>query len=108
MNGVLLQMRSPSTDPLIALAVIGLSLLAVALSLVIAVALVRGYLRGPGRTRMLYLATGLLLITTVPELLRLGLPTLTTVGTVGRSVLTSACELTGLGAILWAVYGGRS
>lgn len=40
-------------------------------------------------------------ITTVPELLRVGLPTLTSVGTVGRSVLVSGSELTGLGIIFW-------
>ncbi len=103
-----LQLRATASEPLIALAVVVLSLLSIALSIVIAVVLVRGYRRGPGRRGMLYLAFGLFLLTTVPELLRIGLPTVTGVGTVGRSVLVSGCELLGLGAILWAVYRGGS
>jgi len=72
------------------------------------VLLVRGYRRGPGERELLVLAVGLLLLTTLPELLRVGLPTATGVGTVGRSVLVSGCELLGLGTILWVVYGGGS
>lgn len=108
MEGVLLQVRSSAADPLIAFAVIALSVLSVALSAVIAAVLVRGYRRGPGRTGMLYLAVGLLLLTAVPELLRLGLPTMTGVGDVGRSILVSGCELAGLGTVLWTAYGGGS
>jgi len=104
----LIQLGATGTDPWIATAVVGLSVVSVALSLAIAIVLVRGYRRGPGRTGMLVLAVGLLLLTAVPELLRVGLPTATGVGVVGRSVLVSACELTGLGAILWAIYGGVS
>lgn len=106
MLGTLLQLRATGTEPLIALAVLGLSVLSVCLSVVIAVVLVRGYRRGPDRTGMLWLAVGLILLTTVPELLRIGLPTVTGVGTVGRSILVSCSELLGLGTILWAVYGG--
>ena len=105
---ILGQVRAPGTDLSIAIAIFGLSLISLALSVVIAVVLVRGYRRGPGRTGMLWLALGLLLLTTVPELLRIGLPTVTNVGTVGRSILVSSAELLGLGAILWAVYGGGS
>ena len=105
---VLLQLRSSSSDPLIGLGVVVLALLSIALSVTIALVLVRGYRRGPGRAGMLYLAVGLTLLTTVPELLRIGLPTITGVGAVGRSLLVSGCELSGLGAVLWAVYGGGS
>ncbi|WP_367176816.1 hypothetical protein [Haloarcula rubripromontorii] len=108
MLATLLQLRTGGTEPGIALAVVALSLLSVALSAAIAVVLVRGYRRGPGRTGMLMLAIGLLLLTTVPELLRIALPTATGVGVVGRSLLVSACELLGLGTILWTVYGGGS
>ena len=104
----LLQIRTGGTEPRIALAVVALSVLSVALSAAIAVVLVRGYRRGPGRTGMLTLAVGLLLLTTVPELLRIALPTATGVGVVGRSLLVSACELLGLGTILWTVYRGGS
>ncbi|WP_058993286.1 hypothetical protein [Haloarcula sp. CBA1127] len=108
MLATLLQIRTGWTDTGIALAVIALSLVTVALSAAIAVVLIRGYRRGPGRTGMLTLAVGLLLLTTVPETLRIVLPTATAVGTVGRSLLVSACELSGLGTILWTVYGGES
>lgn len=108
MLDVLLQLRSPSADPVIALAVVGLTVLSISLSVVIAIVLLRGYRRGPGQPGMLYLALGLILLTTVPELLRVGLPTLTSVGTVGRTTLASGCELAGLGVILWTVYGGGS
>ncbi|GAB6862503.1 hypothetical protein ACFQL0_15935 [Haloplanus litoreus] len=108
MLDVLLQLRSPSSDPVIALTVVLLTLLSISLSVGIALVLLRGYRRGPGHPGMLYLALGLILLTTVPELLRVGLPTLTGVGTVGRSVLVSGSELTGLGVILWVVYGGGS
>jgi hypothetical protein len=108
MLDVLLQLRSPSSDPVIAVTVVLLTLLSISLSVGIALVLLRGYRRGPGHPGMLYLALGLILLTTVPELLRVGLPTLTSVGTVGRSVLVSGSELTGLGIILWAIYGGGS
>lgn len=103
-----MQFRATGAELPIVLAVIALSVLSLALSVAIAAVLVRGYRRGPGRTGMLWLAVGLLFLTTVPELLRIGLPTLTGVGTIGRSILVSGCELLGLGTILWTVYGGRS
>lgn len=94
----------------VALGALGLSLVSLVVSVVIAAVLVRGYRRGPGGSGMLFVAVGLLLLTTVPEVLRIGLPTATGVGTVGRSVLVSGCELTGLGVILYAVYrrGGET
>lgn len=104
MDAVLLQ--SAAVDPLVASAAVGLSVLSVLLSVAVAAVLVRSYRRGPGRTGTLYLAVGLLLLTTVPELLRIGLPTFTGVGTAGRSVLVSGFELLGLGTVLWTVYGG--
>lgn len=91
-----------------AVGIFGLSALTILLSVLIAALLVRGYRRGPGHAGMLTLAVGLVMLTTVPEILRIGLPTFTAVGTVGQSILTSGCELVGLGAILWAVYGGGS
>jgi hypothetical protein len=104
----LLQLRTTGTEPAIGIAVLGITLLSVVLSLVIAVVLIRGYRRGPDRTGMLWLAVGLLLLTTVPELLRFGIPTFTSIGSVGRSVIVSGSELLGLGTILWTVFGGGS
>ena len=103
---LLVQLEATGTDPLIALGVLALSVLSVVLSLTIAVVLIRGYRRGPAHRGMLWLAVGLIFLITVPELLRVGLPTATDIGDVGRSILVSSCELFGLGTILWVVYGG--
>ncbi|MFD1586497.1 hypothetical protein ACFR9U_05855 [Halorientalis brevis] len=108
MQVVLAQVRTTAGSSLVALAVVGLSVLTIAMSVAIAVVLLRGSRREPGHTGQLQLAAGLLLLTSVPELLRIGLPTVTSVGVVGRSILVSGCELAGLGIILWAVFGGRS
>jgi hypothetical protein len=108
MAGALLQLRATGAEPSLAVAVLALSVLSVVLSVAIAAVLVRGYRRGPGRRGMLVLAVGLVMLTTVPELLRIALPTVTEVGVVGRSLLVSGCELVGLGAILRAIYGGGS
>lgn len=102
-----LQLKATGTDPFIALGVIVLSVVSVVLSLIIAVILVRGYRQGPAHRGMLLLAIGLIFLITVPELLRVGLPTATDIGVVGRSILVSGCELFGLGTILWTVYGGE-
>lgn len=103
-----LQFSATGTEPPIAIAVLSLLVLSVVLSLAIAGLLIRGYRRGPRQTGILWLAVGLLLLTTVPELLRFGLPTLTSVGTAGQSIIVSGFELTGLGTILWTVYGDNS
>ncbi|MBV0925179.1 hypothetical protein KTS45_13320 [Halomicroarcula limicola] len=108
MSPTLLQIRATGSEPAIALAVLAVTALSIALSLTIALVLARGYRRGPGRRGMLWLAVGLLLLTTIPELLRVGLPTATGIDTFGRSVLVSGCELLGLGTILWAIYGGTT
>jgi len=103
----LLQLDATGTDPFIALGVLMLSVISVALSLTIAGVLIQGYRRGPAHREMLWLAVGLIFLITIPELLRVGLPTATDLGSVGRSVLVSGCELFGLGTILWTVYGGE-
>lgn len=102
-----LGLSASGTGVWVALGALALSLLSLVLSVVIAAVLVRGYRRSPGHTGMLVLAFGLLFLTTVPGVLRIGLPTATGVGTVGRSVLVSGCELLGLGAVLYAVYWER-
>lgn len=102
-----LQLEATGTDPLVAIGVLVLSVVSVALSLTIAVVLVRGYRRGPARRGTLWLAVGLIFLITVPELLRVAVPTATDIGTVGQSILVSGCELFGLGTILWTVYGGE-
>ena len=104
----LFQFSTTGGDLWLIVVIFGLSALSILLSVLIAVLLIRGYRRGPGHAGMLTLAIGLVLLTTAPELLRFGLPTFTPVGTVGRSILVSGCELAGLGTILWAVYGSGS
>ena len=101
------QAETTGADPFIALSVIVLSIISVVLSLTIAAVLLRGYRRGPAHRGMLWLAVGLIFLITVPELLRIGLPTATDIGSTGRSILVSGCELVGLGTILWTVYGGK-
>ena len=88
--------------------VLALSVLTILLSVSIAVLLIRGYRSSPGHQGMLLLALGLIFLTTVPEILRIGLPTFTPIDTTGQSILTSSLELGGLGAIIWAIYGGHS
>lgn len=104
----LLQFNTTGGDLWLVVGVLVLSALSILLSVLVAALLVRGYRRGPGHAGMLTLAIGLVLLTTAPELLRIGLPTFTSIGTVGRSILVSGCELAGLGTILWAIYGGGS
>jgi hypothetical protein len=104
MQFVLTQVDATGTSSLVALAVVGLSVLTIAMSVAIAVFLLRGYRRESGTTAQLQLAGGLLLLTSVPELLRIGLPTLTSVGTVTRSLLVSGCELLGLALVLWTIF----
>lgn len=101
----LLQFSATGTEPPIAIAVLSLLVLSVALSLAIAGLLIRGYRHGPRQTGILWLAVGLVLLTTIPELLRFGLPTFTAVGTAPQSIIVSVCELLGLGTILWTIYG---
>jgi hypothetical protein len=107
MRQILLQFSATGTEPPIAIAVLSLLVLSVALSLAIAGLLIRGYLRGPRQTGILWLAVGLVLLTTVPELLRFGLPTFTSVGTAPQSIIVSVCEMLGLGTILWTIYGDK-
>lgn len=101
-----LQFSTTDGNLWLAAGVLGLSAVTIGLSVLITVLLVRGYRRGPRHRGMLTLAVGLIFLTTVPELLRFGLPSFTAVGTVNRSLLVSSFELLGLGTILWAIYGG--
>ena len=103
-----LQLRALGAVPWMALAIFGLWAVSLLLSAGIAVMLFRGYRSSPENRNgaVLLLAVGILLLTTVPEFLRVGIPTATSIGAVGRSVIVSGFELLGLGSILWAIYGG--
>ncbi|RZV06470.1 hypothetical protein [Natrinema hispanicum] len=108
MLDVVLQLRATGTSSLIAVIVVAISVLTIIMSVAIAVVLLRDYRREPGHMGQLKLAVGLLLLASVPELLRIALPTMTSVGVVGRSILVSGCELSGLGIILRTIFGGDS
>lgn len=90
----------------VVLALVGL-LLTAALSLVVAYLIVRGYRRNRNRAR-LYLAIGLVLLTTGPIVIQLLLTNFTTASQVSRSAAANASKLLGLGAMLYAIYGGMS
>lgn len=87
----------------VALAFLGL-LLTTGLSLVVAYLVVRGYLQNRNRAR-LYLAVGLVLLTTGPIVIQLVLTNVTGVSDVGRSAAANSSKLLGLGAMLYAIYG---
>lgn len=77
---------------------------ATGLSLVVAAMAYTGY-RESGNRAQLVLAAGLVLLTTVPQTLRVILPTLTATTALERTVLTTASELCGLIAILYTIHG---
>lgn len=85
------------------LALLGLFVTAV-LSLVVAYLVTRGYRGNRDRAR-LYLALGLVLLTTGPIVIQLVLTNLTDVSELGRSAAANASKLLGLGATLYAIYG---
>lgn len=85
------------------LALLGLLLTAL-LSLVVAYLVVRGYRQNRNRAR-LYLAVGLVLLTAGPIVIQLVLTNLS-VSQVGRAAAANASKLLGLGAMLYAIYGG--
>lgn len=77
--------------------------LATLLSLYLAVRLYRGY-RETGGTGTLLLGVGLVLLTTVPILLRLVLSNVPAIGVATRTLAATVCQLLGLLVILGVVY----
>ena len=100
---VILQTAEGGSPIVVALALIGL-LVTAGLSLGVAYVLLRGYQRNQNQAR-LYLALGLVFLTTGPILIQLLLTNFTAVSAVGRSAAANASKLLGLGAILYAIYG---
>ena len=91
-------------SPLVVILVLVGLVLTAGLSLVVAYLVIRGYRRNRNRAR-LYLAVGLVLLTTGPIVLQFVLTTVTTISPVGRSAAANASKLLGLGAMLYAIYG---
>lgn len=98
-----LQTATGGSPAVVAFTLIALLVTAL-LSLVVASLLVRGYRRNrdPGR---LYLAVGLVLLTTGPIALQFALSNLTTASPGVRSAAANASKLFGLAAMLYAIYG---
>ncbi|KTG09367.1 hypothetical protein AUR64_16440 [Haloprofundus marisrubri] len=91
-------------------AVVVVALLGFVVALLLGIGVAYKLLTGYRRTRtpeMLQLAVGLLLLTTVPILLRVLLPTFTGISPVSRSLLVSGCELSGLLVVLGVIYDAR-
>ncbi|ELY55739.1 hypothetical protein [Natronococcus jeotgali] len=93
------------SPPVVALVFLSL-VLATVLSVYLAVRLYRGYRAGGGRG-MLLLGVGLVLLTTVPMLLRLALSNVGVVETVWQETIATACQLVGLVVILEVIHDRR-
>lgn len=76
------------------------------LSLYLALRLYRGY-RQSGSVEMLVLAIGLVLLTTVPMVLRFVLSNVPTIEPAWREVVATTAQLVGLVVILGVIYGRR-
>lgn len=77
------------------------------LSLYVAARLYQGYRKGGtgGTGGMLWLGIGLVLLTTVPLVLRLVLTNVPGVGPTTRAIAATACQLAGLLVVLGVIYG---
>jgi hypothetical protein len=90
--------------PSVVLAVFAALFLATILSIYLALRLYRGY-REAGNRGMLWLGVGLVLLTTVPILLRLVLSNVGGVPATTRATAATASQLVGLLVVLGVVYG---
>lgn len=77
---------------------------AAGLSLLIAYEALRGY-RGSADAGMLLLAVGIVLLTAVPNAIRIAVPMFTDAPGGTRALLATLSELLGLACILLAIYG---
>ncbi len=95
-----------TAGPGVVLAVFGALLVATALSIFLAVRLYRGY-RAGGSSDMLLLGVGLVLLTTVPMLLRLLLSNVPAIAPAWREIGATTAQLLGLLVIRGVIYGRR-
>ncbi len=93
-------------EPEIVVAVFVALIVATVLSIYLAYRLYRGY-RGGGGTGMLILGVGLVLLTTVPMLLRLLLSNVPPVDPVWQEIAATTAQFLGLICILGVIYGRR-
>lgn len=93
-------------DPTVVLLALAALFVATILSIYLALRLYRGY-RDGGAPGMALLGVGLVLLTTVPMVLRVALGSVPGLGGTTRLLLVTASQLLGLLLILGVVYGGR-
>lgn len=98
-----LQTSTGGSPLIVALTLLGL-LVTVILSLGVAYLVVRGYRRNRDRAR-LYLAIGLVFLTTGPILLQFVLTNFTDLSPSVRSATANTSKLVGLAAMLYSIYG---
>lgn len=91
------------SSTLVALVFVAL-FVATILSLYVAARLYQGYRTG-GTGGMLWLGIGLVLLTTVPLVLRLVLTNVPGIGPTTRALAATACQLAGLLVVLGVIYG---
>lgn len=91
---------------LLVLAVFGALVVATGLSIYLAIRLYRGYRVG-GSVEMLLLGCGLVLLTTVPMVLRFVLSNVPTIEPAWRELIATSSQLLGLLVILGVIYGRR-
>jgi len=99
-------LQATGGSPTVVLLVFAVLFLATILSIYLALRLYRGY-RAGGNRGMLLLGTGLVLLTTVPMVLRLVLSNVPGTATTTRALVVTVCQLVGLLVILVVIYGRR-
>lgn len=100
---ILFQTTTGGSPLVVVLTLVGLFMIAI-LSLIFAYLVIRGYRQNRNRAR-LYLAIGLVLLTTGPIVIQFVLSNFTDLSLVIRSATANTSKLLGLIAILYAIYG---
>lgn len=95
-----------TSETLLVLVVFLALVAATGLSIYLAIRLYRGY-RAGGSLDMLFLGCGLVLLTTVPMILRFVLSNVPTVAPTWREMIATTAQLLGLLVILGVIYGRR-
>lgn len=106
MTGLLFSVETGTPHMALVLAVFAALVIATGLSIYLAIRLYRGYRVG-GSPEMLLLGVGLVLLTTVPMILRFLLSNVPTIEPTWREVLATMAQLLGLLIILGVIYDRR-
>lgn len=106
MTSLLFSVETGSLEVALVLAVFAALVVATGLSIYLAIRLYRGYRVG-GSPEMLILGIGLVLLTTVPMVLRFVLSNVPTIEPTWREVIATMAQLLGLLIILGVIYDRR-